>query len=627
MVRVQVANSNHVSAVPIASEESSNLVLQALSKRLRNARKRLRGIDEIQAKADAGQALNSDQEGALLSRSSVLAIIEELERLQTVLEIPLKQELEAARTISRAEGAAEASAAAAAAAAAAKPPKPPKSSKDWEKEKKAAVIKARAEATIKAQTEAKTNMETAVKKASEDAINLTLQSLLELLYFSSLLDPYAPYSAERAACLYSAHQSQSSLTQDNINTLCYVGRLLTMKSYYSRESHRDTLTVCKDIALRIISQPDAQLHPTVQQGITGKSLKQTVEAIKALDFFTLPPGQPAAAVPAVPTRAAGVGGAPVEMGSAVAIGHAQHTQQQSHVPASCYGVENLMQATMPAGAGLPQYPQQQQREQQQRQSLPTTPALPVSNPAAPLLPAAFVQKQHIQIPAAVPTPQAAPEVAVEKIKKEENLMNTIFGGAVSGAAVQYQQQQSSGALLFNGDFQLGIEGVPLEVETHTNNTACNEKTKSDTSSLFAPTRTALPTRSPHVLTVPVSVAAKKRRNHSSRGSSQSRGSGAGPVLPEAGDPGAGGEGAGAGGNIKAFGSATKGRGGNAKKQALQQGKPAVQQQQQQEQYPPAPLSGSRDAAMNAEPRRPNNKNGYYRSKPRMQQSEAQPQQA
>lgn len=60
MVGVQVANSNLNSAAQIASEEPS-LVLQTLSKRLRNARKRLRGIDEIQAKANAGQALNSDQ--------------------------------------------------------------------------------------------------------------------------------------------------------------------------------------------------------------------------------------------------------------------------------------------------------------------------------------------------------------------------------------------------------------------------------------------------------------------------------------------------------------------------------------------------------------------------------------
>jgi hypothetical protein len=61
MVGTQVAKSNDVSTAQNASEESSSLVLQALSKRLRNARKRLRGLDEIQAKADAGQALNSDQ--------------------------------------------------------------------------------------------------------------------------------------------------------------------------------------------------------------------------------------------------------------------------------------------------------------------------------------------------------------------------------------------------------------------------------------------------------------------------------------------------------------------------------------------------------------------------------------
>ena len=65
MVSTQVANSKHVSAAVqnatcFGSDESS-LVLQALQKRLRNNKKRLRGLDEIQAKADAGQALNSDQ--------------------------------------------------------------------------------------------------------------------------------------------------------------------------------------------------------------------------------------------------------------------------------------------------------------------------------------------------------------------------------------------------------------------------------------------------------------------------------------------------------------------------------------------------------------------------------------
>ena len=38
-------------------------VMIAITKRLRNARKRLRGIDEIQAKKDAGKELNADQVG------------------------------------------------------------------------------------------------------------------------------------------------------------------------------------------------------------------------------------------------------------------------------------------------------------------------------------------------------------------------------------------------------------------------------------------------------------------------------------------------------------------------------------------------------------------------------------
>lgn len=41
--------------------ETTSPVLLALAKRLRNQRKKLRGIDEIQAKADVGKALNADQ--------------------------------------------------------------------------------------------------------------------------------------------------------------------------------------------------------------------------------------------------------------------------------------------------------------------------------------------------------------------------------------------------------------------------------------------------------------------------------------------------------------------------------------------------------------------------------------
>ena len=55
------ANGNHVTRAADESSGESSLVLQALSKRLRNARKRLRGIDDIQAKVEAGKPLNADQ--------------------------------------------------------------------------------------------------------------------------------------------------------------------------------------------------------------------------------------------------------------------------------------------------------------------------------------------------------------------------------------------------------------------------------------------------------------------------------------------------------------------------------------------------------------------------------------
>lgn len=41
--------------------EETSPVLLAIAKRLRNTRKRLRGIEELQAKLDAGKELNPDQ--------------------------------------------------------------------------------------------------------------------------------------------------------------------------------------------------------------------------------------------------------------------------------------------------------------------------------------------------------------------------------------------------------------------------------------------------------------------------------------------------------------------------------------------------------------------------------------
>lgn len=53
-------NDNNVNET---HQSDGSPVMIAITKRLRNARKRLRGIDEIQAKKDAGKELNTDQVG------------------------------------------------------------------------------------------------------------------------------------------------------------------------------------------------------------------------------------------------------------------------------------------------------------------------------------------------------------------------------------------------------------------------------------------------------------------------------------------------------------------------------------------------------------------------------------
>jgi len=51
---------------PRNADDDLPLVLQALNKKLRNAKKRLRGVEEIQAKADAGKEINQDQVSLML---------------------------------------------------------------------------------------------------------------------------------------------------------------------------------------------------------------------------------------------------------------------------------------------------------------------------------------------------------------------------------------------------------------------------------------------------------------------------------------------------------------------------------------------------------------------------------
>lgn len=232
------------------------------------------------------------QETALSSRQSVIAVIEELEKLIVLLEDPLRQEVATATERGKRIGAETA--------------RPKKSEEEWEAEMKAAVETARKQ--VRQETESKLAQKK--DKACTDSIN----ALLDLLYFGGVLDPYNPYNHERHACLAYATATGSTLTSEALDTLGFVSRLLTTRPFNAAAmSHKDALEACKQAAVRYVLSPNTIVHPTLPT-VRGQDLKETIKAVKALDYFVVVPtvnvtpgiATPALAVPP-PAVGAGVG--------------------------------------------------------------------------------------------------------------------------------------------------------------------------------------------------------------------------------------------------------------------------------------------------------------------------------
>ncbi|RMZ52457.1 hypothetical protein APUTEX25_000036, partial [Auxenochlorella protothecoides] len=250
--------------------ETTSPVLLALAKRLRNQRKKLRGIDEIQAKADVGKALNADQEAALASKASIVAAVEELERLTKLLKEPLAEEVAAARQEGEAAAAARGGSL--------------RLMAEWLAEREDAVAKAvgplrqqlseaktNAAADAKAAKLAAAAREAAAKKEGEALVG----RLVELLYFATVLDPFALQHDvshyERHVCLMYAQQAGIPLTPADITNVAVFARM-------------EALGLSKDLALKALLHPN---EPLLGDATTGADLAEVVKSIQALDYVAL----------------------------------------------------------------------------------------------------------------------------------------------------------------------------------------------------------------------------------------------------------------------------------------------------------------------------------------------------
>ena len=255
-------------------------VMSFLQKRLRNTRKRLRSVEELEVKSAAGRGLNADQLASLATKPALLAVLDELEKLEDAIQIPLAEELQAAKQK----------------AVASIPPPAPfppiKPDTEWIKERQAAVAAVadhtRQEAAITAAKD--------TKAAIKAAVSQSISSLIEILYFSNTFDMYSNYLAqmERHAVLEcAAYQSVNSLTMEDLEGLVFCGRLATTRPY-APISHAEALEQCKKVAMRMVHENG---NLTIQGlSLTNGELKSIVGSIKALDYVhstpNVAPGMP-----------------------------------------------------------------------------------------------------------------------------------------------------------------------------------------------------------------------------------------------------------------------------------------------------------------------------------------------
>ncbi len=160
-------------AAPLASSymdlnqdvKSDSPVSTAIHKRLRAAKKKITRIAELEAKQAAGGTLTEEQVPVVASKACVLAVIEELEKLGTVLADAVKEEH--ALVMSKAQQAALAAVAAKEELA--------------KKEAEEAVSKAKAEAEAAVQAAA-----TSAAAVSDASVRDAITKLVHLCYFSTV---------------------------------------------------------------------------------------------------------------------------------------------------------------------------------------------------------------------------------------------------------------------------------------------------------------------------------------------------------------------------------------------------------------------------------------------------------
>lgn len=360
------------------ADKGQGLVVTVIAKRLRAARKRLRNIEEIEAKRDGGKALNADQEDSLKAKPGVVAVIDELEKLISLLEKAAEEETEAA--VSRAVGDALAVAKA---------------------EHEAAREADRAAAEAASAEAAAAAAEAAVAEATADTVSESdVHRLVELLYFSQTFGTQNGGVDERSLCLsftQAAGGESAPLATADLEAIHALGRLITARPAEELVPHKDALGAAKALALQWVrGQGDDTFLPAA--GCTVRELAAKLDRVLASDYASSVPSPPAPppapAPPAVPDAMLGPSaGAPAQKAQqheAPMQPQMQPPPQQQQQPGGRHMVQGMLPGEVYAAPamGVPRAPLHQSLQTPAGVPMVIPVQAPVADDAQQLLPPA-----------------------------------------------------------------------------------------------------------------------------------------------------------------------------------------------------------------------------------------------
>ncbi|WJX62400.1 hypothetical protein P8452_47399 [Trifolium repens] len=230
-----------------SSTTTDGPVLNLINKRLRALRKKLNRITSMEESVAQGKPLNKEQEEVLRSKSSVLALIDEFEKLRQPLSSALAEELDLATQNNR--------------------------------------------ETVPENSERRSENQNQNDDVVEDILNLLyFGSLFEVKTQNDFHSTMLTRTHERGCCLtydYVTDDATDLLGEKDLDSISALFGLLISRPADSSFSHKNALRRCIEHAKLWVSKAQQPIDPNVD--VTYAGLREKLNKIMSSEYFTTTP--------------------------------------------------------------------------------------------------------------------------------------------------------------------------------------------------------------------------------------------------------------------------------------------------------------------------------------------------